>query len=290
MKQPLCKPALYIALVFFCLFKTPVAAAQTPTATDLQCEYLTTPIGIDAKHPRLTWKMADVQQGAVQTAYQLFVGTDSLAIAAGKANSWATAKTKYFWRVVLWGNGGKKLSPSAITSFETGMMEMRNWKGSWISDNYGIAANPAPYFRNTFKVGKSIRSARAYIAVAGLYELYINGKKIGNHRLDPMYTRFDRRTLYVAYDVTANLQNGKNAVGVLLGNGWYNHQSTTVWFFHQAPWRGRPTFCMDLRVTYTDGTTETISSNTQWKTSLSPIVFNSIYTAEHYDARKEKPG
>lgn len=300
---------LYIALLFNSILIIQSAKAAEPAqAVNLKCEYLSNAIGIDAKHPRLTWAMADAQQGAAQTAYQLFVGTDSVAVGAGKGDSWTTTKitsatnlvtyngkvlqpfTKYYWRVQLWDQAGKKLSSSAITSFETGMMEMRNWKGSWISDNKGIAVNPAPYFRNTFKVGKTIKSARAYIAVAGLYELYINGKKIGNHRLDPMYTRFDRRTLYVAYDVTANLQNGKNAVGVLLGNGWYNHQSTAVWYFHQAPWRNRPTFCMDLRITYTDGTVETVSSNTQWKTALSPVVFNSIYTAEHYDARKEQPG
>jgi alpha-L-rhamnosidase len=309
MKQPLCKLMLYIALLFNSILIIQSAKGAEPAqAVNLKCEYLSNAIGIDAKHPRLTWAMADAQQGAAQTAYQLFVGTDSVAVGAGRGDSWTTAKiisatnlvtyggkalqpfTKYYWRVQLWDQAGKKLSSSGITSFETGMMEMRNWKGSWISDNKGIAVNPAPYFRNTFKVGKAIKSARAYIAVAGLYELYINGKKIGNHRLDPMYTRFDRRTLYVAYDVTANLQNGKNAVGVLLGNGWYNHQSTAVWYFHQAPWRNRPTFCMDLRITYTDGTVETVSSNTQWKTALSPVVFNSIYTAEHYDARKEQPG
>ncbi|MEO6633619.1 MAG: family 78 glycoside hydrolase catalytic domain, partial [Mucilaginibacter sp.] len=103
-------------------------------------------------------------------------------------------------------------------------------------------------------------------------------------------TRFDRRTLYVTYDVTKQLQQGKNAVGVLLGNGWYNHQSTAVWYFDKSPWRNRPAFCMDLRVTYTDGTTETISSNRDWKTATGPITFNSIYTAEHYDARLEQPG
>src|SRR5690606_8451259 len=110
------------------------------------------------------------------------------------------------------------------------------------------------------------------------------------HFLDPMYTRFDRRTLYVTHDVTAHLRSGKNAVGVVLGNGWYNHQSLAVWDFHQAPWRGRPTFCMDLRIVYEDGTTETIKTERDWKTSSGPIVSNSIYTGEHYDARLEQLG
>lgn len=84
-------------------------------------------------------------------------------------------------------------------------------------------------------MGKRVKSARAYVAAAGLYELHINGRKVGDHRLDPMYTRFDRRNLYVTYDVTRQLQDGANAVGILLGNGWYNHQSGAVWNFERAP-------------------------------------------------------
>ena len=282
--------------------------AKPVKAYNLQCEHLTNPIGIDLQHPRLSWMMNDEREGARQTAYQLFVSTDSLALSKGIGSTWQTVKintdkslvnyqgkalspfTKYYWRVSVWDKDGKPGEASAISAFETGMMDQRNWKGSWISDNKDIHAKPAPYFRDVFSVDKKIRSARAYIAVAGLYELYINGEKIGNHRLDPMYTRFDRRTLYVSYDVTQQIKDGKNAVGVLLGNGWYNHQSTAVWYFDKAPWRGRPAFCMDLRITYEDGTTETITSGKKWKTALSPVIFNSIYTAEHYDARLEQLG
>ncbi|RYY09180.1 MAG: alpha-rhamnosidase, partial [Cytophagaceae bacterium] len=195
-----------------------------------------------------------------------------------------------FWRVQVW-DGAKVAAPtSAVASFETGMMSQQNWQGTWISDTRDVALRPAPYFRTTFEVPGALKAARAYIAVAGLYELYINGRKVGNHRLDPMYTRFDRRTLYVTYDVTPYLRPGKNAVGVLLGNGWYNHQSTAVWYFHEAPWRNRPAFCLDLRLTRPDGTATTITSGTNWKTSLGPLLFNSIYTAEHYDARRAQPG
>ncbi|ASU33388.1 alpha-L-rhamnosidase [Mucilaginibacter xinganensis] len=275
--------------------------------TGLKCEYLANPMGMDSPHPRLMWVMDDARQGAKQTAYQLSVGTDSVELNKGIANTWQTLKvasavtrlnyngkalqpyTKYYWRVSVWDKDGKS-NTSAIASFETGLMDKSKWKGTWISDNNDMNAKPAPYFRHSFDLTKKIKSARAYIAVAGLYELYINGEKIGNHRLDPMYTRFDRRTLYVTYDVTSQLQSGENAIGVLLGNGWYNHQSTAVWFFDKSPWRNRPAFCLDVRVTYEDGTTETISSGKKWKTALSPIVFNSIYTAEHYDARLEQPG
>ncbi|AMR32219.1 alpha-rhamnosidase [Mucilaginibacter sp. PAMC 26640] len=275
---------------------------------NLRCEYLVNPLGVDVLHPRLTWMLNDDRFAAKQTAYQLFVGTDSLGVLKGDGSSWSTAKvasqtalisyngkalqpyTRYFWRVILWDKDGLKTTPSAVNSFETGMQQMTNWKGTWISDQNGFNVKPAPYFRTTFSTGKKVKSARAYIAVAGLYELYINGQKIGNHRLDPMYTRFDRRTLYVTYDVTSQIAAGKNAIGVLLGNGWYNHQSTAVWDFHLAAWRARPTFCMDLRITYEDGTVETITSSERWKTNLSPVTLNSIYTAEHYDARLDQSG
>jgi alpha-L-rhamnosidase len=170
------------------------------------------------------------------------------------------------------------------------MQTSNHWQGAWISDEHGEHQKAAPYFRKEFRSQKKIRSARVYIAAAGLFELYINGNKIGDHVLDPMYTRFDRRILYITHDITRQLQDGNNAVGVLLGNGWYNHQSTAVWNFHTASWRARPAFCLDLRITYDDGSIETIASGKGWKTALSPVIFNSIYTAEHYDARLEQPG
>ena len=172
--------------------------------------------------------------------------------------------TKYYWQVILW-DEKDRASISAVHSFETGMMHTANWHGSWISDGRDIHHKPAPYFRKQFEAHKEIASARVYIAAAGLYELHINGERIGDQRLDPMYTRFDRRNLYVTHDVTTQLQQGENVVGVILGNGWFNHQSLAVWNFERAPWRNRPAFCLDLRITYTDGSVETISTEISWK-------------------------
>jgi alpha-L-rhamnosidase len=287
-------------LLFMCQNKT-----SNTSTINLRCEHLIDPIGIDAKSPRFSWQMESQQKGATQSAYQIVIATDSHFTL--ESHIWDSEKidsdgnivnytgpalspfTTYYWGVQTWDNFGGN-SVSKIASFETGMMEMSNWKGSWITDSRDVDLKPAPYFRKEFNSKKEIKSARAYIAVAGLFELSVNGKKVGNHRLDPMYTRFDRRTLYVTHDVTDLLNEGENAFGVLLGNGWYNHQSTAVWYFHEAPWRGRPKFCIDLRIEYMDGTVETIASDDSWTTSLSPVIFNSIYTAEHYDARLEQPG
>ena len=225
---------------------------QNVSITGLKTDHLENPIGIDTPSPRLSWRMDDNRQGAIQTAFRIIVDTDSLNVAREQGNQWDTKRissdnmlasyngaalspfTKYYWKVMVWDMNNRSIS-SPITSFETGMMNASNWQGSWIGDGRDINYQPASYFRKKFSAGKTILSARAYIAVAGLYELYINGEKIGNHRLDPMYTRFDRRNLYVTYDVTKQLQKGDNAVGVLLGNGWYNHQSMAVWDFHRAP-------------------------------------------------------
>ena len=283
-----------------------VANAKNGVPIDLKCEQLRNPLGIDENHPRLSWRMEDNRQGALQQAYQLYVSTDSLSLGKGKEIFWDSKKqnnsdrlinysgkelspqTKYYWKVRTWDKDGKS-SFSKIASFETGMLGQRNWKGKWISDGKDVNHKPAPYFRKEFSLKKPIKSARAYIAVAGLYELSINGRKIGNHQLDPMYTRFDRRNLYVTHDISDVLKS-ENAVGVVLGNGWYNHQSLAVWDFDKAPWRARPTFCMDIKLVYEDGSEETISTGQDWKTSSGPIVFNSIYTGEHYDQRLEQIG
>ncbi|MDR1415970.1 MAG: glycoside hydrolase family 78 protein [Prevotellaceae bacterium] len=297
--------------VRFCLRTIlPIAALLFPLIHCLaagKTDHLRNPLGVDNPAPRLSWQMDDKRQGARQTAYRIVVGTDSMSVENGAGEMWDTGKapsdkmqleyagkplqpfTRYYWKLTIWDDQSRQHSfPSNF--FEMGMMNVKNWKGRWIDDGKNKDYQPAPYFRKQFSASKKIQSARAYIAAAGLYELYVNGNKTGNHRLDPSYTRFDRRNLYVAYDITPQLVQGKNAVGVLLGNGWYNHQSLAVWDFDRAPWRNRPTFCMDIRITYTDGTTETIPADTTWKTATGELILNSIYTGEHVDFNLEQKG
>lgn len=296
------KRILLVFLWIACHFS--VYAAVSEKINILRCEYLATPLGIDVPSPRLGWRLPDGIGG--QKAYRVMVGVDSARVARDTGDCWDSGKlvsdealtvysgkklepyTRYYWKVCAWDEDGR-LFESDVTCFETGVVDESNWKGNWITDTHNIHLKPAAYFRKVFGTRRRVHEARAYIAVAGLYELYINGTRVGNHRLDPAFTRFDRRTLYLTYNVTALLRQGDNAVGVLLGNGWYNHQSTAVWNFDQAPWRGRPKFCMDLRIVYEDGEIEFLSTGSDWKTALSPVVFNSIYTAEHYDARLEQP-
>ena len=297
-----------VVIVFFIFYSCTKNVNQI-IPENLKCEYLINPIGIDSENPRLTWQLKAERQGASQKVYKVIVGTDSAEVSDGKGNIWESGKvksslmpviyqgpklkpfTRYYWGIKILDEGGKWSNLSEVAFWETGMMKQENWKGAWITDTPDYNLKPAPYFRKTFELQKNVKSARAYIAVAGLYELYLNGFRVGDHRLDPMYTRFDRRTLYVTYDVTKSLKEGENVLGVILGNGWYNHQSTTEpWYFDKAPWRARPKFCLDLRITFEDGSEKIISTGPDWETTLSPIILNSIYTAEHYDARLEQPG
>ena len=272
----------------------------------LKTEHLTNPLGIDNPAPRFSWYMEDSRAGAAQTAYRVTVATDSLSfdstviwdsgripagdIMATYAGPKLDPRTRYWWRVKCEDMDGKELQ-SETAFFETGLMGQHNWRGNWISDKQGSDFKPAPRFREEFKTHGGIKQARAYIAAAGLYTLYINGQKAGDRILDPAFTRFDRRILYTTYDITALLKEGSNAAGVELGNGWYNHQAVTTWHFDKAPWRARPAFCMDIRISYEDGTEQIVSTGPRWQTSSDgPLVYNNIYTGEHYDARREQQG
>ncbi len=285
-----------------------VSCCKTPPkAVELKCEYLENPIGMDSPSPRFTW-MQPMKKDLMQSAYRVCVGTDPAAVIAGNGDQWDSDTvgscsnlavyagkelkpfTRYYWAVAYKDAEGKMSPFSDAASFETGMMNAGSWTGKWISDGKDAEYGPAPEFRKEFDVNKKVVSARAYVSAGGYFELSINGAIAGDELLNPTFTRFDRRNLYVTLDVTSLLKEGRNALGVVLGNGWYNHQIMGVWKFEAAAWRDRPRFVADLRLTYDDGTTETISTDTTWRTADSPIIWNNIYTAEHFDARLAQEG
>ena len=289
--------------VLFFLLRGTNADAQRCSPVLLRSEHLETPVGIDAANPRFSWQVADDRPGAKQTAFEIVVDEDAAAVRQGRGRVWKSGKilseatlalfggtqlrprTRYYWAVTLWDKKGVR-SGSDVSWFETGKMN-EPWEAKWISDGEDTLVHPAPYFRKELQLNKTVASARAYIVAAGLFECYLNGKKIGNTLLNPMFTRFDKRNLYLSFDVTKELRKGNNAIGVILGNGWYNHQSWSEWRFDGAMWRNRPAFCLELRITYTDGTVAAVYSDREWKSKQGPIIFNSIYTGEHYDARLE---
>jgi alpha-L-rhamnosidase len=275
----------------------------------LRCEYLVDPLGIDEAVPRLSWQLASENRGERQTAYQILTASSAKMLAQDRGDLWDTSQVdsaetvgieyagkpltssqKVWWKVRAWDAGGQASPWSDAASWEMALLAKEDWHGQWIARNDSIDEQPLPLLRSEFAINKPIKRARVYVTGLGYYELSINGKKIGDRRLEPGYTRYDKRVLYATHDVTANLHEGQNALGMMLGNGWFNVQAKAAWDFDKAPWRASPRMLLELRIEFEDGSTQTIVSDETWKTADGPITYNGIYGGETYDARREQAG
>ncbi len=221
--------------------------------------------------------------------------------------------TKYWWKVKIWDESENPSQWSTPQTFETGLATNSNWENAkWITvpedtrtsehrfrdfknskakDTSKVSSFPTGYFRNTFTAAKPIKSARAYIAGLGYYELYINGQKVGDHVLDPAPTNYDKQAFYVVLSPKTQLQEGKNTIAVVLGNGFYGQNLA----FRRDPESeksiayGPPAVRMLLDIVYKDGTSQQITTDKDWKTVSGPIVFDNVYGGEVYDANFEIP-
>ncbi|MEO6136507.1 MAG: family 78 glycoside hydrolase catalytic domain [Ginsengibacter sp.] len=295
---------------------------QGVSVESLQCENQINPIGIDIYNPRLSWisKARTVDRGQYQTAFRIQVASSKVLLQSGKPDLWdsgivdgshsnnlrykgnkLSSNATYFWRVKVWDKNKKASNWSEVVFFETALLSNSEWKGKWIEDSKTISAdekdlykdNPAPLFRREFKTPKTVKKAMMYVSGIGYYEAYINGKKVGNKLLDPGWTNYSKRILYSTYNVSSYLSAGANCLGVMLGNGWYNPLPLKMWGgknIRDELTTGQPKFIMQLNIEYTDGTKEQIISDDKWKAASGPIIQNSIYLGEVYDARKEVPG
>lgn len=238
----------------------------------LQTEYLENPIGIDTKMPRFTWKYAGEDTTFIPSRYEIRIGTSPTDLKVYDERIELKPETRYYWQVTVWDQDGNPCRTSDVARFELGKGENADWQAKWITDDKDKEYEPAPMFRKGFMVDKPVKQARLYVSAAGYYEMFLNGKRVGENFLDPGYTHFDKRNLYVTHDVTSLLQKGDNAVAAVLGNGWYNEQSVAVWNFHEARWRDRPRLLSELRIDYEDGTQQTLSSDASWKTACGPYT------------------
>lgn len=257
---------------------------------NLRTEYLCDPLGLDTDAPRFTWEYAGGDTAFSASRYEIAIGTEPDRLQPYTPGMPLEAHTRYYWNVRVWDKEGRPCRRSETASFETAKMEASDWSGRWITDRHDREHEPAPLFRKAFSVDKAVKEARLYVAAAGYYECFLNGKRVGTNYLDPGYTHFDKRVLYVTHDVTSLVEPGANAVAAVLGNGWYNEQSVAVWNFHEARWRDRPRLLCELRLTYTDGTVETIATDETWRTSTGAYTYNNIYSGDRYDARLEEEG
>lgn len=282
----------------------------------LSCEYRENPMGSDTAHPRFSWWLDSSDRACTQSAYRIIVAANPVKLAADEGDLWdsgrvassqsiqipyAGTKLSSFqrccWKVKIWDANGVASDWSAPAAFEMGILSSEDWRARWIgapeASWHGITTtqyDPSPIFRRAFTVNGPIASARLYICGLGYHELRLNGQKIGDHLLDPAFTRYDRRVLYLTHDLTDRLTQGKNSLGVMLGNGWFNMHTLDNKRFFDAAWRALPRMIALLRIEYADGSVETVASDPSWKFHYGPIIFDSIRNGEVYDARREIPG
>ncbi len=222
------------------------------------------------------------------------------------------AMKNYYWKVKIWDENNVASNWSEVQTFQTGLMTSENWGNSkWITLNkdtrtsehrfrdykIGRMEKPEPvdgfaasYFRNEVAIDKTIKNAQAYICGLGYYELYLNGEKVGDHVLDPAPSNYDKQAYYVNYDITEQLKAGKNAFGIILGNGFYGQNIS----WNRDPESnkkgvsyGPPTVKLLVKLQYNDGTEADFYTDETWKEATGPIVFNNIYGGDTYDARFE---
>jgi hypothetical protein len=296
-------------------------------AAHLTCENFTNPIGIDSPKPRFSWQLTSDARSVTQSAYRILIADNQKDLSINIGRVWDSKKQysdqsillkydgkplmsakKYYWKVMTWDGKGVASVWSDVASWQMGLLIASDWKNArWIgyediADSMCISAPAAetekmlgekakkvpvvPLLRKEFRLNKKIASATLFITGVGQYEASINGEKIGNGFLTPGWTNYDKTVLYNSYDVTKKLKIGINAIGAVVGNGFYyipreRYRKLVVAY-------GMPKMICRLIINYNDGTQENIVSDSNWKTTPSPITFSSIYGGEDFDARLEQ--
>ncbi len=301
-------------------------STQPPTVLNLRCEYVRQPLGLNVKRPRLSWELRSNQNGTRQTAYQILVASSRKKLSQNRGDLWNTGKIpsnqttqigysgkrlhsrqRAYWKVRIWDESDRPSPWSPTAWWEMGL-QPSDWQARWIgrkrkSVSRPSKVNPADYFRKEIWLSDAPRTARVTISGLGYTELFINGKKVGDHVLSPNQTNYDQRptgrfpekdvghmatrVLYETFDISPYLKPGQNALAVCLGNGWYflNDKPEMTTYSY-----GTPRLLAQFEITFANGQKKVVGTDTTWRTATGPILHNGVYTGEVYDARLEMPG
>jgi len=284
-------------------------AATQLSVTNLRCEYKGNPVGIDVMNPRMSWELVSSERGTLQTDYEVRVASSiadfskkKLIWDSGKKNSDASIQVayegpalasakRYYWQVEVWDNQGHDSGWSEPAYWEMGLLSSADWKAKWITPNLKedtAISNPSPMLRRAFEVKKNIAQARLYVSAQGLYEMQINGKRVGNQYFTPGWTAYDFRYQYQTYDVAEWLKTGRNAIGATLGDGWF--RGNLAFHGNRNSYGTQVALLVQLVITYKDGMQQVVASDVNWKAATGPILSSDIYNGETYDARLERAG
>ncbi|MFL6215042.1 MAG: glycoside hydrolase family 78 protein [Blastocatellia bacterium] len=283
-------------------------------AASLRCEYLVAPLAVEAREPRLRWAVESNVRGAKQTAYQIIVAGSAANLAADKGDLWDTGKVassetiqilyqgkplasrqECFWKVRLWDQRGQPSRWSQPSRWMMGLMDAGDWSAQWIGDKAPSVDNvAATMLRREFTLSIKPKRAIVYASALGVYELYINGQRVGDQLLAPEFTDYSTRTQYQAYDVTALVREGANAIGAVLGDGWYAGGIGLAQALIKKPrniYGDHPRFIAQLEVDLSDGRKARVETNETWRTTREgPIRSADLLNGEAYDARRRMDG
>jgi alpha-L-rhamnosidase len=291
---------LFLLLMPILMYSLLVNAQVIPG--NLLTENLTNPIGLDVPNPRFSWQLITEMRNVSQSAYEI-------KITSGKTNIWNSGKIesdqsvqvpyagpalqsgkKYSWQVRSWDNIGKASAWSPSATFQMAYLQISDWKAKWIEPGYteDTIMRPSPLMRKQFTISKTIASATAYITAHGIYEAQINGKRVGDAYMTPGWTAYKKRLQYQVYDVTSMMKTGPNAIGIMLGNGWYRG---IIGYQYNINFYGKDIALLcQVDIVYSDGSKESIITDESWKSSTAEIIYSEIYNGETIDARLEKNG
>lgn len=264
----------------------------------LRTNHLTDPLGFWMGKPEVSWVVEESsgkKQAAARIEVSLEENFENLVYDSGKREEISSLgftldlecapRTRYYWRVTVWADNGDT-GTSSPAWFETGKMEEK-WEAKWIQAPFDKEVHPL--FQKNFHIPGKIKEARAYVTGLGLYEIYFNGQKAGEEYLAPFYNDYNLWIQYQTYDITALLSEGDNAVGAMLGNGWYKGRFGFVEGMKEL-YGDRMQLLAEIRITLEDGTEMVVGTDEGWSCHPSPVLESSIYDGEVYDARKETAG
>jgi len=276
----------------------------------LRCEYLECPLGIDIANPRLSWQTVAEGRGVFQTAYQVQVAENPEDLTEGQNLLWDTGKVasgssihipyqgpalhssqRCYWKVRAWDQHDQPSSWSKLAFWEMGLLKPSDWQAKWIEPDWEEdprSQHPCPYLRKSFTLQSPVKAARVYITCHGLYELSFNGQLATSDIFTPGFTAYKKRLQYQVYDVTRLLKVGENAVGVILGDGWWRGKVGAASV--RNSYGTRLALLMQMRILHSDGSEEWIVTDSDWKATTGPIRMSDLKDGEVYDARLEMPG
>ncbi len=304
-----------MSLLFACTEKVSVRV------NSLKCEYQSNPVGIDYSNPRLSWEISGDVRNIKQEAFEILVASSAEKLSTNEGDLWNSGKVisnksiniKYkgkeldsrsscFWKVKVYTNHGET-EWSSPAKWSMAFMHENDWQAHWTGLEKSFPGDvlkaktrlAARYFRKEFTIEKEIEKATLYISGLGVYEAYVNGQKIGNQVLAPTLTDYTKSIKYNVLDVSNQIISGRNAIGIILGNGrFFNMRTAEDDSYPPLPPTqnyGFPKMIVQLEIDCKDGTRQTIISDDSWKvTADGPILANNEWDGEEYDARKEMTG